>query len=57
MLRPWLQNPEVTFRIRKVFNSQEGLTGLVKGLPLDQRFQIDNVKVVRSCQTIHPSLH
>jgi hypothetical protein len=40
------QNPEVTSRIRKIFNSQEGLTGLVKQLPLDQRFQLMNVKSV-----------
>jgi hypothetical protein len=41
-----MQNPEVTSRIRKIFNSQEGLTGLVKQLPLDQRFQLMNVKSV-----------
>jgi hypothetical protein len=41
-----MQNPEVTSRIRKIFNSQEGLTGLVKQLPLDQRFQLMNVKAV-----------
>lgn len=37
----------MTSRIRKIFNSQEGLTGLVKGLPLDTRFQLPNVKAVR----------
>lgn len=36
----------MTSRIRKIFNSQEGLTGLVKQLPLDQRFQLMNVKSV-----------
>ena len=36
----------MTSRIRKVFNSQEGLTGIVTQLPLDTRFQLENVKVV-----------
>lgn len=36
----------MTSRIRKVFASQEGLTGIVKQLPLDVRFQLDNVKTV-----------
>ncbi len=41
-----VQDPEVTSRIRKVFNSQEGLTGIVTSLPLDMRFRLENVKVV-----------
>lgn len=51
-----VQNPEVTSRIRKIFNSQEGLTGLVKTLPLDQRFQLPNVKSVSSSDPL-TSLH
>lgn len=46
LVDPPAQNPEVTSRIRKIFNSQEGLTGLVKQLPLEQRFQLLNVKAV-----------
>lgn len=50
----------MTSRIRKVFNSQEGLTGIVAQLPLDTRFQLENVKVVslpagRSVLTSHDS--
>lgn len=46
-----VQDPEVTSRIRKVFNSQEGLTGIVTQLPLDTRFQLENVKVVSATGT------
>jgi len=41
------QSVEISSQIRRTFNSIEGLTGAVDKLPVEQRFQLANVKAVR----------
>ena len=40
------QSVEISSQIRRTFNSTEGLTGAVDKLPVEQRFQLANVKAV-----------
>ncbi len=40
------QSVEISSQIRRTFNSIEGLTGAVDKLPVEQRFQLANVKAV-----------
>ncbi len=47
------QSVEISSQIRRTFNSIEGLTGAVDKLPVEQRFQLANVKAVRPSYLLH----